>query len=297
MLILLACTTESQIYNNPDKVKHFNYGDLDIQYTDEGEGDPLLFIHGLGSSSYTWRHLNRYYKKFKRVICIDLKGFGDSPKPLNSDYLVENQSDMIIDFIKTMNLKNLTIVGNSYGGTVVLSTYINASDRIKKSIKNLVLMDPAAYDQEFPNYIALLRAPIINKLTLTLVPKEIISKLVLKKIFHKDHLITQEMISTYGKYLRGGNSHNALIKTAKNIIAKDIDSFTAKYSEIKIPVLLIWGDKDNVITLDIGKRLNKDILTSTLEVIKNCGHVPQEEHPLKTIEIMDQFFSDMVAIK
>lgn len=297
LIILLVSISNCKTYEGKYEAellgsdnKYFEYEDLSIKYSDHGSGQTIVFVHGLGSSSFTWRFLYKYFSLNYRVISLDLKGFGESSKPFGNDYMVSDQAKIIHSFLVNMNLNDVTLVGNSYGGAVVLSTFLNAKHKIKERISKLVLLDPAAYSQkELPGYVGLLRTPVFNRIALTLWDKNIIAKYVLKEIFHDDSLITDEMITTYSGYLKGSQSHNALIETAKNISSVETESMSTRYNQIDIPVLIIWGEFDEVINKSMGEQLNRDILNSKLVIISDCGHVPQEELPEETIAIIGQF--------
>ncbi len=294
----LNCTTTAvkELVNNyiDSDIQYYNYNDLDIKFTDHGSGETILFIHGLGSSSFTWRHLYKYYSLEYRVISIDLKGFGNSSKPINKDYLISDQANLVQQFINDLELKDITIIGNSFGGAVALSTYTNADFYTKRKITKLILLDPAAYKQEkLPGYVALLQTPFLNKIALIFGPKNLIANIILKQIFYDDSLITNEMITTYGNFLKGPKSHNALIQTAKSVSSDETIKLSSSYKNIRIPVLIIWGEDDNVIKKQMGEQLNSDIPKSELVILENCGHVPQEESPDLTINIINDFFENL----
>lgn len=288
----MGCQTmiQPKIYLEPDiYTNNYSYKNNRIWYDDTGEGEIMLFIHGFASSAYTWRYLKDYYSKTHRVISIDLKGFGRSSKPVNDSYKLEEHSAMILDFINKKELKNITLVGHSFGGAIVLSSYIDAEAELKANIKRIILINSAAYKQNIPGYIAILRTPLLNDISLNLLSNESSTEFILKELVYDDSIITQEMITTYGGYLKDPNAQNALKKSAANIIPENIDHLTSQYKDITIPVLIIWGEQDTVIDKDIGKRLHGDIMESTFVSIENCGHIPQEETPGDTIKIIDRF--------
>lgn len=268
---------------------YFSYKNSRIWYEDRGEGDVMLLIHGFASSSYTWRYIKKHYSTTHRVICIDLKGFGESSKPRDDRYMLEDQSDIVKEFIKYKSLNNITLVGHSFGGAVALSSYIESDLGLKKSINNIILINSAAYKQEMPGYISLLRTPLINSIALNLIPTTVNSERILKELVYNDDVVSREMIETYGNFLATDDSKYALMKAASNIIPDNIDSLSAKYKEIEVPVLIIWGDNDTVIKKSVGDRLHKNIAKSSFTSFKNCGHMPHVEYPEKTIAVIDDF--------
>ena len=119
----------------------FVYQGVTLRYTDSGKGEPLLFLHGFAVSSYTWRHVADRLSGSNRVICLDLKGFGASDKPRDSDYSAYGQAETIAAFLEQRDLKNVTVVGNSFGGRVTMALYLRLSGTGR--IKRLVLVDSA----------------------------------------------------------------------------------------------------------------------------------------------------------
>lgn len=292
LLLVMSCQTIIDTGINDGVVVNGNvytYKENKIWYEDIGDGDTFLFIHGLGSSTFTWRYLKEYYSLTHRVICIDLKGFGKSSKPLNSLYTVEEQSSMIKNFIEEKDLHNVTMVGHSYGGAIVLSSYLTANRELQNSIDRLILIDSPAYIQKIPNYISVLRTPVLNDISLNIMPSDFNSQIILRELVYDESVITPLMISTYGDLLKGQYAQNALKKTAESIIPENIEQLITMYKDIPIPVLIIWGEDDIVIKMDIGVRLHNNISRSTFVSIDNCGHIPQEENPRYTIKIIDEF--------
>ena len=124
-----------------------------------------------------------------------------------------------------------------------------------------------------------------------MLPDKMKARMILRKAFYDDSKIPEEVIDVYSGYLGHKGSHHALIMTSEQIIPKDIDSLTQRYKDINIPVLVIWGRMDEIISLSIGERLAKELPKANLQVIENCGHVPQEECPEKVIALLDCFLS------
>jgi pimeloyl-ACP methyl ester carboxylesterase len=270
----------------------FNYRGIGINYEDRGCGQPLIFLHGYGASTYSWRYVLPHFSQSYRVMALDLKGFGLSDKPMDEKYSVWDQSRIIYEFILTHNLNNVILVGNSLGGAVSIFTYLMQYDNCTHYISKLILIDSAGYEQKLPNLFAILKVPVINMLAVSLINNRLKVKMVLRDVFYDDTKITEEMIAVYSGYLSLPGAYHAVIKTAEQILPPNPKEIIARYKNIMIPVLLIWGEKDEVIPLDIGKKLAESMPNSKLVVIPNCGHAPQEECPGKAIEAMEHFLSN-----
>src|SRR5712691_12643585 len=119
-----------------------------------GQGKPLLCIHGLGASLYSWREsvkagspLTAKYK----VITIDLKGCGKSPKPYDNLYSSQDHADLLYKFIIDQDLRDLSLIGNSFGGGLSLLLTEMLMDRGELArLKSLILIDTATYKEYVP---------------------------------------------------------------------------------------------------------------------------------------------------
>ncbi len=247
-----------------------------------GSGDPVLALHGLGASLYSWRKLKGQLPGHK-LILIDLKGAGRSPKPHNKHYSIHEQADLIYEFILEHDLKNLTLMGNSYGGAVSLIVAIRLCEQDRGRLSRLILLDSGGYNKLLPWYLKLLRTPVLGWLALHILSPRQSAETVLKNAYYNDRLITKEQIAAYAEPIGSPGGRYALLQTAKGVIPKDIDAITRKYEQITVPTLILWGDADRVIPLEIGNMLDAAIPDSKLVLIRCAGHVPQEEQPHQTI--------------
>jgi pimeloyl-ACP methyl ester carboxylesterase len=262
-----------------------------LHYQEHGSGEPFLFIHGFGANIFSWRYLVSPLSKRARLLLVDLKGFGSSPKPIDGDYSIYDQARLISRFALDNDLTSLTIVGHSYGGGVALVTSLYILDEAPQRLKRLILVDSIAYEQQLPQFIRILRTPMLGRLIVSLTPKRLQVLAILKLAYYDDTKIPQEAIEEYAKPLNTPGGEQALLQTAKKIIPPDVDALTIKYKRIRTPTLIIWGKEDRVVPLEIGERLNQDIPNSRLVVVDRCGHIPHEERPEKTLQIIEDFLA------
>ncbi len=263
-----------------------------LHYAIYGTGQPLLAIHGLGASMYSWRNFVAHEDTFPgyQIILIDLKGAGTSAKPHDKNYSILTQRDLVLQFIQERNLENLTLVGNSYGGAVSLLVAIKLCEpQHPKILSKLILIDSGGYDLLLPWYLKLLRTPGLGWLALHILSPKQSADTVLKNAYYNDHLITPEQIAAYAKPIGSRGGRYALLEIAKGVIPTDIDKIIAQYPSINVPTYILWGLDDKVIPLKIGEMLHAAIGGSRLELINYCGHVPQEEKPAETICWMREF--------
>jgi len=257
--------------------KVFDYQGIKINYYEAGQGPPVILLHGFGGCTYTWRYLAPELAKDHRVFAIDLKGYGLSDKPADGKYAVADQADMVAAFIRSQDLHDLVIMGHSMGGAVTLMTYFQVREEAPARIKKLVLIDSAGYPQKMPWFIRFAKMPVIGSVGGRLLSPRFATMMVLRKSYYNKDKITDEQIDTYAYYGSLPGSREAVTQTAKQIVPEDIEALTARYKTISVPVLIVWGEDDEVVPLSVGENFKRDIPNSELAVLPHCGHIPLEE--------------------
>lgn len=262
---------------------------IQLNYKIYGQGDPLLCIHGFGASLYSWREFIEPFSKDHQLILIDLKGHGHSPKPSDTKYSTVDHAELIYRFILDHDLKNLTLVGNSLGGAIsLLVTIMLMNQGDLGRLRAIILIDAGAYKEYVPFYLKLLGLPGTG-LFAHLTPARLITKRVLRMAYYDPEKITAAQIEAYAEPLSIPGARQALVQTARQLVPRNFDELIEKYQEIKLPTLIVWGRQDQIIPLKVGELLARDIPNSTLHIIEQCGHVPQEEKPEETIPIVREF--------
>ena len=260
-----------------------------LYYEDAGSGPPLLLIHGFGASTYTWRHVAPALAETHRVIAVDLKGFGQSDKPFDDRYSVFDQAELLAQLIEEKDLRNLTLVGHSFGGGIALLLALEADQRLKGRIARLVLLDSIAYPQNIPVFFRLLDVPLVSQLGVRMVPPAVQTRVALKIAYLDDSKIDPEEVETYAAPLKTAAGKHAIIHSARQIVPEDIAKLSERYKTIALPTLILWCDHDRIVPLEVGLKLRRTLPNSTLRLIDGCGHMPQEEQPASTLELLRGF--------
>jgi len=260
-----------------------------LAYRERGNGSPLLMLHGFGANVYTWRNIEPALAENHRVISLDLKGFGQSDKPFDDQYSVFDQAKLVGDFIVAQNLKDLTVVGHSFGGGVALLLALDKRPQLKRRIKRLVLIDTIAYPQKIPIFFKVLRTPVANHVSTRLTPPYMQARTALRIAYYDDSMISFQDVAAYARPLTTPGGKHALIETAKSIDLDDFKAITERYGTIKQPTLIIWCDHDKVVPEPVGRRLHATMPRSTFKQMKDCGHLPHEEKPEETVSAITAF--------
>ena len=260
-----------------------------LYYSEEGKGPPVLLIHGFGASTFTWRFVAPELAKSHRVIAVDLKGFGLSDKPFDGRYSVYDQAELLAQLIEDKDLRDLTLVGHSFGGGVALLLALEANQRLDGRITRLVLLDSIAFPQNIPVFFRLLDVPLVSQIGVRMVPPSVQARVALQIAYFDDSKIDPEEIELYAAPLKTAAGKHAIIYSARQIVPEDIAELSERYKTIELPTLILWCDHDRIVPLEVGIKLRRTLPTSTLRLVEDCGHMPQEEQPASTLALIKGF--------
>ena len=260
--------------------------EINVHFRDEGEGFPIVLIHGTAASLHTWDAWTDELKKTNRVIRMDLPAFGITGPNKNADYSIEAYTTFLHSFLEKLKLEKFHLAGNSLGGNIAWNYTADYPSKVEK----LILVDASGLptNKSQPAIFKMAKTPILNSLFLYITPRFLIKKNI-EEVYEDDSKITDELINRYHKMaLRVGN-RKAFIDRAKTDFKLDTQVNLEKLKSIQTPTLLIWGAKDLWIPLANGIRMNEILVNSKLEVLENSGHVPMEENPRESLKLLNEF--------
>lgn len=239
-----------------------------IEYSDEGEGLAILFLHGWKDNLHTFDFLAQILSEQWRIIRIDLPGFGGSELPLTT-WNLDDYVQFVKDFIDKLNISVNVLAGHSFGGRIAIKAVTTKIIEPKKLI--LIASAGIAKTQTIRNYFFYIFAKAGK--VITLLPPFIFWRKQLREKLYK---------IAGSDYLRSGS----LKSTFLNVIKEDLSVYASK---ITIPCLLIWGDQDTETPLNEGEKLSKIIPNSQLQIITGAGHHVHQQNPQKVVELISNF--------
>ncbi len=251
--------------------------------------DSIVLLHGYGGSSFSWRYWAPFLAKRAHVVLVDMKGFGSAPKPDDGQYGPRHQAELIYRLILQADLQRVTLIGHSLGGGVALDTALRLLDSEPGRLKRLILVASAAYKQRMPLFVALAKYRRLASTALRILGTQFVIRHVLKSIVFDPSEVSDDQVLGYAKPLSSPEAHRALIDTALAIIPPDLEKLTARFEELDVPTLVLWGRQDRVVPLWVGERLADKLPDAKLQVLENCGHMPAEELPKESWEALQTF--------
>jgi len=258
--------------------------------TERGHGRPVLLLHGLGASSYSWRKVLPALSRHNRVIALDLKGFGRSQKPFDLAYRPGDHARLVEAFIKKRGLRNITLIGHSFGGAVALITLLHFNRSDPGRIRDLVLISAPAYRQPKTEFVNFLHTPVLPYVAFSLVPPELATWMSLSE--EEARYATAGDIRAYARPYYDPAARHALITTSRQIIPHDVKVLTALYPTISQRTLILWCDRDPTVPLSKGIRLARTIPHARLKVFRGCGHAVPDERPGDVVREVYNFLNN-----
>jgi pimeloyl-ACP methyl ester carboxylesterase len=256
---------------------------------DEGPRDdpaPLVLLHGTSDSLHTWGGWTEVLSRERRVIRVDLPGFGLTGPAPDGDYRVERYVEFVSELLDALGVRRFVVVGNSFGGWVAWETALARPDRVAA----LVLVDSAGYpleSQSVPIGFRVARVPGLNRLMRSILPRGVVDSSV-RNTYGDPSRVTEELVDRYYELtLREGNRAALAQRFAAGRWAED----PGRIRQLRLPTLVLWGERDRLIPLHYGEQFHRDIAGSELVVLPELGHVPQEEDPRATVAAVRGFLS------
>lgn len=260
---------------------------MQVHVRDEGvkqDPMPIVLIHGTGASLHTWDGWVEELKQTRRVIRFDLPAFGlTGPEPSNN-YKIERYAEVVVAVLDKLNIAKAVLAGNSLGGYISWAATVLYPERIER----LILVDASGYPYDtksVPIGFKLSQNPLTASLLNNFLPIGLVRRSV-ENVYGNPELVSDELVERYYQLtLREGNRKalkQRFVQTQPGPIANEIPN-------IKVPTLLIWGEKDLLIPVKFGKRFDKEIPNSKLVVFPELGHVPHEENAQATVAEVKAF--------
>jgi pimeloyl-ACP methyl ester carboxylesterase len=257
-------------------------GGLRLRYVRKGQGPPVVLLHGLASSIYTWKDVLPPLAAHHDVVAVDMPGFGGSDVPLRPDGAVLVGG--VLGLLDRLGIARASVAGNSLGGAIAVAMAAREPARVDR----LVLIDAAGYN------FAVADRPWVLRLTARapaglaeLLPLRPMITLALRQVFHDDALVTPARLAEYVVPMR---RPGAAVGVRRLLLAADSLGFPAVVRSVRAPTLILWGRYDEWIPPRDAALFARDIPGARVVMVET-GHMPQEEQPAETARLIEEFLA------
>ncbi len=255
---------------------------MQVHLRDEGprnDPEPIVLIHGTSASLHTWDGWTEALKGQRRIIRMDLPGFGLTGPAPDGDYRMERYADFIAALMDQLGVRRAVLAGNSLGGGIAWHTAVRHPERVSR----LVLVDATGYPLQstsVPLGFRLAQIDWLQPLMSQLLPRRMIAASV-RNVYANPNKVTPELVDRYYELtLRAGNR----VSLSQRLKLRETDEqYAGLIKTIRQPTLILWGAQDQLITEPSGQRFHQDIPGSQYVVFDGLGHVPQEEDPTRSV--------------
>jgi 4,5:9,10-diseco-3-hydroxy-5,9,17-trioxoandrosta-1(10),2-diene-4-oate hydrolase len=256
---------------------------LSMHYIDLGVGDPLVMIHGIGDSTYSWhQNAKALVDAGFRVVLVDQPGFGRSGIPSKGwAYSVENQAGAVLQVVNRLGIDRFQLVGHSLGGGEALYLAWTQADRLPR----VAVISPACQRASCP-------FGVMTDLVAGTVGTRWFTAHALRSAFFRPERVSDVMIDEYVRLLdRPGRMGSGVLGgVCKEYFSPEYDRMTEHYGDLKPELLIVWGRQDTWHPVTFGTKLRSLVPASHLEVIPDAGHNVQQEAPDVVNPLLVKFF-------
>lgn len=274
------------------KLEHVQIHGHDLGFRREGRGPAILLLHGIAGSSRTWEQVIPLLARDHTVIAPDLVGHGSSSKP-PGDYSLGAQASTMRDLLAILEIERATVVGQSFGGGVAMQF----SYQYPGNCERLVLVASGGLGREVSWLLRLLSVPGVEFALPILFPAFVRDwGNGMLRFLHKAGFRNARAVEMWRAYisLMERENRKAFSRTLGGVVDPGGQSVTAMdrlYLAARMPTLIVWGDRDNIIPVSHGYAAHAALPDSRLEIIEGAGHFPHVEEPVRFSEIVADFVS------
>lgn len=255
-----------------------------VHVVDVGAGEPLVLLHGFGASTLIWDAVVPELARSRRVVAIDLNGFGWTERPRAPEaYTLAGQERLVLGVADALGLDRFDLAGHSYGGAIS----IFLASRHPERVRSLVLVDSA-----MPAYGTLRRRDRFASRRLAGMYVRTIGltrgrvRAGLKASYADDSKVTPALVEAYLERLRVEGVEDAFFGlTAPTGAPPD----RVELATLAMPALLVWGAEDVLVTAADGRAAAAAMPDATFVELPACGHSPMEECPAAFVAAVEPF--------
>jgi len=255
----------------------------------EGEGPPIVFLHGWADSADTWRMvLDRLARGDRRAIAVDLPGFGTASRLMSGQVLpqLERFARAAVEYVAPGG--GALVAGNSLGGSVAM----RLAQRRDVELAGVVPIAPAGLDMA-RWFVLVERDPILRFLLAAPVPlpapvfRRAVGELYRRLAFARPGAVDERVIKAFASHLSSRSDVARRLAIGRQLLPELRDPFDLE--RISCSVLLVWGSKDLLVFQTGAQRVVDGVENGRMELIEDCGHCPQLEAPERFTELLLDF--------
>lgn len=245
----------------------FNHNRGEIYYSVQGDGDPIVLIHGFGLDSRMWNKQVTELSKTNKVITYDMRGFGKSSLPVGK---YSHQEDLH-ELLKSLNISESKIVGHSFGGEVATEYALKYPNEVNSLV--LISSGLSGLESDSSEWEALVE--LGKNADMEGIKKRMLENPIFKdlKKGSEDLKLVKEMVQDYSWY------------HFKNRDSREYMDASGRLKEITCQIIVVIGENDEEVQNEVASKFKEELGVET-RTISNCGHMVVLEEPELISEVI-----------
>ncbi len=273
------------------KSGHVEVDGIRMRWEEEGEGAPVVYVHGIPTSPRLWRRVIPLVGG-ARSMAWEMVGYGASIREgQDRDISVGQQAEYLADWMREVGLEGeAIIVGHDLGGGVAHILAV----RHPELVRGIVLTNAICYDSWPIPSVKAMRAmgPLVKRLPNTALGFNLYVGLFLRG--HDDPRMAKESFGEHWPYYERAGGGAALMRQVRSLDVRDTLAVADQIPNLDVPARLVWGAADRFQKIGYGYRLAYE-LGATIERIEGGKHFVPEDHPDKVAAAVDDLLERTAA--
>lgn len=261
----------------------------------EGEGPPLVLLHGYADSADTWRHvLDRLGKCDRRAIAVDMPGFGTATPFASGPMLpqLDRFAAAVVEQVSAEHGAEAIVVGNSLGGSVALRLAGAAEMPAGLPLAGIVPIAPAGLDMA--RWFGIVERDVLLRTLVGLpapvpqwVVRDVVGRVYRTLAFAEPGDVDAGVIEAFTGHFRDRAGISRHLTTARRLLPELADPFDL--GAVSRPMMLVWGTRDRMVSPAGSEQILTALPGTRLELLDGCGHCPQIEDSGRIVDLLLDF--------
>ena len=247
-------------------------GGAKAHYLETGTGRPVILLHPIPGDARTWRYNVDVLSSQFRAMALDLPSWGRSEHRKGFNHSLESQADYVAEFMKTLGLSQVSLVGASLGGLVALEFSLKYPRLVDRLVITGTEILSAKSLERFLRPSSFLRRRILRNGSAGSI------KRLIAGFYTDPEAVPKVLVHSYANHLARANTGKALAATYHALIAR-LEGLRQDLTKISVPTLVIRGERDRFCSDDNARFLADALPNATLAEVPSAGHHLQDESP------------------
>jgi pimeloyl-ACP methyl ester carboxylesterase len=252
-----------------------------------GDGPPVVLVHGTPSRALVWRHVARSLAAAGRSVFVyDLLGFGDSERGVEQRVDLEVHGQVLAELVGAWGLDRPALVGHDIGGAVVLRAHLLEGVAVSRiALVDAVVLAPWITDRTraMQRRVDELRAGL---------PSDELARAIRSHLESATHrrLDPEVFASLFGQW-EGAEGQALYLRNLAQFDEDHTRAFESRLAEIDVPVLVLWGEHDAWLPVEVSERVAAAIPGAARVVVAEAGHFAMEDQPDRIASELARFLA------